>query len=648
MGSDGRKKGSERARLPRRVVVISAFIIILSFIGMFLIDSSVKEIRNDYRQNINADYMNKEVVGDINRYVYKHQGLIYKYGNEYESGVDVTQVKNDIIECRNEIKRLDNALGKNVGDMPYEKIYNEFHEMLDGYFSETEKIFGISDGGDELKILKTIDGELNPAIVRIIDKVEKLDRMITDNTNKSNDVMANNLDQYRFGEIMITIAIMVISILGLVHCIFLTHDIINRDPMTHVFNIGKVGRDISRMSAKGRLNDYSCVCTNIKGLSIINQRYGTKSGDILLINYASDMSGLLRRNERMARIGGDNFLFFIKNDHLEQLIPKLMHSETEIPTAIGMKKVNIDNRCGIYPINNGDRFDDILDSAYTTLNQAKRGAEGDIVRFDKKHLEKVFRRRNILRQFKKSLKNREFIVYYQPKVECKNNAIIGAEALVRWKHDGELVPPFEFIPVLENEGSITELDFYVFDRMCKDLKEWLDAGLKPIRVSSNFSKHHLKNSDFADKIIKVIESNNVPREYIEVELTESFGYENLKAFTDFVSRMNKEGISVSLDDFGTGYSSLSVLKDINVDVVKIDKTFIDRICCGNVINEKLLINVIHMIKDLGHEIICEGVEKKEQAEFLKQQECYFIQGYLYDRPLPHDEFTERLKSPVYR
>ncbi|MBR6274347.1 MAG: EAL domain-containing protein, partial [Lachnospiraceae bacterium] len=154
--------------------------------------------------------------------------------------------------------------------------------------------------------------------------------------------------------------------------------------------------------------------------------------------------------------------------------------------------------------------------------------------------------------------------------------------------------------------------------------------------------------DFADKIIKVIESNNVPREYIEVELTESFGYENLKAFTDFVSRMNKEGISVSLDDFGTGYSSLSVLKDINVDVVKIDKTFIDRICCGNVINEKLLINVIHMIKDLGHEIICEGVEKKEQAEFLKQQECYFIQGYLYDRPLPHDEFTERLKSPVYR
>ena len=223
----------------------------------------------------------------------------------------------------------------------------------------------------------------------------------------------------------------------------------------------------------------------------------------------------------------------------------------------------------------------------------------------------------------------------------------GAEALVRWHQGDTLIPPYKFIPLLEEEGSITELDFYIFDNMCQDIKEWLDSGITPVRVSSNFSKLHLLNADFADRVLNVVNKYQISHEYIEVELTESSGYENFEALTSFVNKMKENGICVSIDDFGTGYSSLSLLKELNVNVIKLDKTFIDEIGNGDDVNEKLVKNVIHMIKDLGRDIICEGVETKDQAEFLISQGCFMAQGYLYDKPLPGAEFEQRLKKPKY-
>ena len=245
------------------------------------------------------------------------------------------------------------------------------------------------------------------------------------------------------------------------------------------------------------------------------------------------------------------------------------------------------------------------------------------------------------------LKNGEFLVYYQPKVNIENNTLCGCEALVRWMHNGELIPPGKFISILEENGNISALDFYVFRRVCSDIAEWNRKGITPVRVSSNFSKVHLKDPDFADKIIEIIDEYGIDPKYVEVELTESSAYDDFASLAEFVNVMKSKGIFTSMDDFGTGYSSLSMLRDLDVDVIKIDKSFIDDLDRENNPNKKMIGTIVRMIHDLEREVICEGIETKEQVEFLKQIHCFAAQGYLYDTPLPHDEFEKRLNDPVY-
>ena len=254
---------------------------------------------------------------------------------------------------------------------------------------------------------------------------------------------------------------------------------------------------------------------------------------------------------------------------------------------------------------------------------------------------------SIIDEFHESIEKNEFKVYYQPKVNTETNDLCGAEALVRWIKDDRVIPPAEFIPVLENEGVVTEIDFYVFETVCRDIADWRQKGITPVTISSNFSKLHLANPDFADSILSIVKKYEIPHNLIEIELTESSGYSNYDALTHFVERMNIENINTSIDDFGTGYSSLSMLKDINVDVVKIDKSFLGKDDPIDTVREKMLGNVIRMIRDLDRTVICEGIETENQLNFLKKADCGVVQGYFFDKPLPHDEFELRLKHPHY-
>ena len=259
--------------------------------------------------------------------------------------------------------------------------------------------------------------------------------------------------------------------------------------------------------------------------------------------------------------------------------------------------------------------------------------------------EKERNSKETIAKFSDAIKNKEFLVYYQPKVDMTTNKLCGCEALVRWMHDGKLIPPFSFIPILEDEGYITELDFYVFEKVCEDISVWVSKGIEPVRISSNFSKLHLKNKRFAEDVLETIAKYNVDKKYIEIELTESSGYDDFEAMTQFVNKMKVESIHTALDDFGTGYSSLSLLKDLDIDVVKLDKSFLNG--ANTDLQKQMIENIIKMIRDLHHDVICEGVETEQQAQFLKSVKCFMAQGYLYDKPLPHDDFESRLVSPVY-
>lgn len=244
--------------------------------------------------------------------------------------------------------------------------------------------------------------------------------------------------------------------------------------------------------------------------------------------------------------------------------------------------------------------------------------------------------------FPKALEQEEFLVYYQPKVSLPENRLCGCEALVRWLREGKIVPPMEFLPVLEREGSICALDFYVFEKVCCDIRKWLDTGIEPVRISVNFSKVHLHNLQLAEDIIAVMEKYSVDSKYIEIELTETLSYENYQTLIKFVDAMKKKGIHTSIDDFGTGYSSLNLLKDLNVDIIKLDKSFLQNIEKRNKQDEIVIKNIVNMVKELDMEVIAEGVETFDQADFLRNINCCMAQGFLYDRPLPQKEFQKRL------
>jgi EAL domain-containing protein (putative c-di-GMP-specific phosphodiesterase class I) len=256
------------------------------------------------------------------------------------------------------------------------------------------------------------------------------------------------------------------------------------------------------------------------------------------------------------------------------------------------------------------------------------------------------------------LETNEFEVFYQPKIDFSTKKLCGCEALSRWRRNGELLQPGQFIPILEREGTICALDFYVLNKVCEDIKDWISKGLTPVRVSTNFSRLHMHNLKLAEDIFNVIQRKGIDPSYIEIELTESIGYDDFDALEKFVNKLHGYGISTSLDDFGTGYSSLNLLSELHVDVIKLDKSFVtppkqaedeteasykQRLKSNHIVIK----TIINMALELGLDVICEGVETKEQAAMLEGLGCHMAQGFLYDKPIPHDEFENRLTNGDY-
>lgn len=420
-----------------------------------------------------------------------------------------------------------------------------------------------------------------------------------------------------------------------------------RDMLTGVMNYDSLVEKGNVLSKKGQLSGYTVIQLNIRNFKYINSRIGTSLGDVLLVQYAGIISGYLDSGEHCARTGSDNFILLVKKGHDDDLIEKLSETWINLNSYGVEETLQIPVRCGVYEITEKDSMQDAVNYTSVALNYSRTSNKNFITKFEPEMLESMVTSSKIVADFRRALEAKEFQVYYQPKVDVASSSLCGAEALVRWVKDGEVIPPAKFISVLENEGLITELDFFVFETVCRNICAWEDKGIKPVTISSNFSKLHLANPNFADSVLTIISKYSISPDFLEIELTESSGYSNYDALTVFVEKMNKAKIHTSIDDFGTGYSSLSMLKDINVDVVKIDKSFLAETDTDDAHREKMLENVIRMINDLDRTVVCEGIETENQLEFLRRASCSVVQGYFFDKPLPHDEFEKRLINPHY-
>lgn len=437
-----------------------------------------------------------------------------------------------------------------------------------------------------------------------------------------------------------TLARNVFFICGRARLIELLKKIRVTDNMTGIPNLQGFHEFVDEVKKRDEMPLYHAICVNIKNFNYINRTIATKRSNDILREYGRYVVQHLKDDEIFARTAGDNFLGLIRNENIHEFLEFIskvnIHADTE------SKFVQIGSRAGVYDIQVGDTIGDIKGYVEAALNMA-RGQNEDVAFFEHSMMERMLKDKEISAIFPMAIKREQFEVYYQPKVNINEQKLCGCEALVRWFRNGKMVSPMEFIPVLESEGTICTLDFYVLDKVCQAIKSWIDRGVKPVRVSSNFSKVHLKNPALADRIFAVIDKYGIDPQYIEIELTEMSGYDNYENLAQFIKDMKERGVHTSIDDFGTGYSSLNLLTDLDVDTVKLDKSYSIRLDDHEEKTRILIRNIVNMVHDLGFKVIAEGVETDEQAEFLREIGCSTVQGYLYDKPLPLGEFEKRLE-----
>ncbi|MBQ6675837.1 MAG: EAL domain-containing protein [Ruminococcus sp.] len=242
-----------------------------------------------------------------------------------------------------------------------------------------------------------------------------------------------------------------------------------------------------------------------------------------------------------------------------------------------------------------------------------------------------------------ALDNEEFVVYYQPKYDPRTHELRGAEALIRWQSPQYgFITPYRFIPIFEKNGFITEIDHYMISHVARDQKRWLDEGQRCVPVSVNVSRAHFIESDLAEQIRDMVDKEGTPHQYIEIELTESAFFDDKKAMINTIMKLKGYGFAVSMDDFGSGYSSLNSLKDMPLDVLKLDAEFFRGEAADTERGEAVVSEAIKLAKSLNMRTVAEGVEVKEQVEFLASQGCDMIQGYYFAKPMPGDEYRERM------
>lgn len=249
--------------------------------------------------------------------------------------------------------------------------------------------------------------------------------------------------------------------------------------------------------------------------------------------------------------------------------------------------------------------------------------------------------RKILEErLKKGIKNNEFVIYLQPKFYTDTGKLAGAEALIRWYRDGELVMPNIFIPILEKYELVTELDTYVLENICGLQQQWKKQGYNIVPISVNESRLHLYNENHINDLLDLVNKYNVQPNTIELEMTETTVVNNVELAKEAERNVHKLGFIVSMDDFGTGYSSFSMLKNINIDVLKMDKSFFDDVLESR--RGKIIIEaVIEMSHKLNIKVVAEGIETKEQMDYLKKINCDMIQGYYFERPLEVEKFENK-------
>ena len=414
------------------------------------------------------------------------------------------------------------------------------------------------------------------------------------------------------------------------------------DPITkkgNIYYFRKKGQEMLDKE-KSKENQYLLVL-DINKFKMINKAYGYKTGDTILNGIGEELEQILGKQSLICRYSNDYFaVLFEYAEDIRKIVNTLVKNIENL--KIDSNVYNLSVNMGIYKLTDADTNISVaMDKAIIAHSASKGDVFDKFHIYDEKMEKELEKESKIEQEMYQALMNNEFKVYYQPKVYVQDEKLYGAEALVRWEHNGKMVPPSEFVPLFEKNKFILKLDVYVFEQVCSDMKKWKEKyGKEPV-ISVNVSREHFLDEHFLEKYMLIATKNGINTNKIDLEITESATVEAGIDIIEIMNKMKKLEFLISIDDFGTGYSSLSTLQDMPADILKIDKSFVDRI--GK--NEKNMIDyILTMAKELKLTTIAEGVETKEQRDYLLEKECDIIQGYYYAKPMPEEEFEEYMEK----
>jgi diguanylate cyclase (GGDEF)-like protein len=392
------------------------------------------------------------------------------------------------------------------------------------------------------------------------------------------------------------------------------------------------------------------VFMDLDHFKFVNDSLGHSTGDLLLKAMGERLRTVLREGDTVGRVGGDEFVLILMDQSNEEIIYRAMQrisAKVSEPITIDGKELHVSCSAGIslYP-QDGRDVDTLLKNADAAMYRAKDHGRSNFQFYTSEMNERVSERLALENALRRALERNELALHYQQKVNLKTGEIVGAEALVRWLHpEWGLVRPARFIPLAEETGLIVSIGEWVLREACRQARAWLDAGLQPGVVSVNLSLRQFRQEGLVRSVSRILEETGLDPAQLEMELTESMVMGNVDAAIAVLQGLKQLGVTLSVDDFGTGYSSLSYLKDLPIDTLKIDRSFVRDIGSGAEAEEGVLAQAIISLGHALHlKVIAEGVETDAQLRFLRRHGCDEVQGFFYGEPVPPEAHVKLLEK----
>lgn len=409
------------------------------------------------------------------------------------------------------------------------------------------------------------------------------------------------------------------------------------DKLTGLYNSDYFCEKVEEILKDNLEAEYYILCSDVKDFKLINDSFGENVGDRVLNSIAWKLREKIPEDTLYCRLSGDKFCVFIEKDKYDEEVFKSITKEVSMTDGIHYP-INI--QIGVYKVE--DRtisLSTMIDRAGMAIAENKEDYQNKIFYYDDKIRETKYWEQRLSGELEYAIEDKQLKVYLQAQCDDKGK-VIGSEALIRWIHPVEgIIPPFRFIPMFEQNGLISKVDLFVWEEVARLLRKWKDEGKGEYYISVNISPADFYFLDIYKEFVKIVQKYDIAPSRLKLEITETVIMKDVESRLVIVENLRDYGFTVEMDDFGSGYSSLNMLKDISVDVLKLDMGFLYK-TKDEEKSRKIIKMIVQLSKELDMPVICEGVETKSQFEFLKSIKCDYFQGYLFAKPVSIEEFEK--------